>query len=45
MIAAHPAGRLGRAEEVADAAAWLCSPLSSYVSGHGMAIDGGYLGQ
>jgi NAD(P)-dependent dehydrogenase (short-subunit alcohol dehydrogenase family) len=45
MVAAHPIGRLGRAEEVAEAAAFLCSPASSFVTGHGMAVDGGHLTQ
>jgi NAD(P)-dependent dehydrogenase (short-subunit alcohol dehydrogenase family) len=37
-----PIGRLGRAEEVADAVLWLCSPGASYVIGHSLAVDGGY---
>ncbi len=45
MRAAHPIGRLGRAEEVAETAAWLCSPAASFVTGHGMAVDGGHLVQ
>ncbi|MBS1678884.1 MAG: glucose 1-dehydrogenase [Actinobacteria bacterium] len=45
MLAAHPMGRLGKAEEVAAAAVWLCSDAASFVTGHGMAIDGGYLSQ
>lgn len=45
MLEAHPMGRLGRAEEIAAAAVWLCSDAASFVTGHGMAIDGGYLSQ
>lgn len=45
MLEAHPMGRLGKAEEVASAAVWLCSDAASFVTGHGMAIDGGYLSQ
>lgn len=37
-----PIGRMGRAEEIADAVLWLCSPGSSYVIGHALAVDGGY---
>jgi NAD(P)-dependent dehydrogenase (short-subunit alcohol dehydrogenase family) len=45
MRAAHPMNRLGTPAEVAEAAAWLCSPRASFVTGHGMAVDGGYLAQ
>lgn len=37
-----PMRRLGRAEEVADAVMWLCSPASSFVIGHALPVDGGY---
>jgi NAD(P)-dependent dehydrogenase (short-subunit alcohol dehydrogenase family) len=36
-----PLGRLGRAEEFADLAAYLLSPRASYVTGVGVGIDGG----
>ena len=41
-IAASAIPRLGRAEEVADAVLWLCSPGSSYVTGAALPVDGGY---
>lgn len=41
-IKAQPIGRLGRAEEVADAVLWLCSPASSFLIGQSIAVDGGY---
>ncbi len=39
--AAIPAGRPGKAEEVGEAAAWLCSDASSYVTGVILPVDGG----
>ena len=33
--------RLGRADEVADAVLWLCSPGSSYITGVALPVDGG----
>lgn len=37
-----PAGRFGKAEEVASTVLWLCSPASAYVTGQAIAVDGGY---
>jgi glucose 1-dehydrogenase len=36
-------GRLGTPDEVAEANLWLCSDRSSYVTGHCLAVDAGYL--
>lgn len=36
-----PAGRLGTAEELAAAAAFLCSARASYVTGVSLLVDGG----
>lgn len=33
--------RMGKPEEVADVALWLCSDQSSFITGHCMAVDGG----
>jgi NAD(P)-dependent dehydrogenase (short-subunit alcohol dehydrogenase family) len=43
MLAHQPIGRLGRAEEVAQAVLWLCSDQASLVVGTSLAVDGGYL--
>jgi NAD(P)-dependent dehydrogenase (short-subunit alcohol dehydrogenase family) len=45
MIASEPVGRIGNPEEVAEAVVWLCSDAASFVTGHTMAIDGGYVAQ
>jgi NAD(P)-dependent dehydrogenase (short-subunit alcohol dehydrogenase family) len=36
-----PLGRIGRPEEAADAALWLCSDAASYVTGLSLIVDGG----
>ena len=42
-VAATPLGRLGRAEEIAAAVLWLCSPGASFVVGAALPVDGGHL--
>jgi NAD(P)-dependent dehydrogenase (short-subunit alcohol dehydrogenase family) len=42
LMKEQPIGRLGRPEEIAAAVLWLCSPGSSFVIGHALAVDGGY---
>jgi NAD(P)-dependent dehydrogenase (short-subunit alcohol dehydrogenase family) len=41
-IAGQPIGRLGRADEIAAAVLWLCSPGASLVVGVALPVDGGY---
>lgn len=43
LIAAKPLGRMGDPEEVAAAVVWLCSEESSFVTGHPLVIDGGFM--
>lgn len=39
---AHPLGRWAQPEEIAEAAAWLLSGKASFVTGHALAVDGGF---
>ena len=43
LIAQEPVGRAGTPEEVAEAVVWLCSDAASFVTGHPMAVDGGFV--
>lgn len=36
-----PLGRMGKTQEIADAALWLASDLSTYVTGQAITVDGG----
>jgi tropinone reductase I len=38
-----PLGRVAEPEEVAAAIAFLCLPAASYITGHSLAVDGGFL--
>ncbi len=39
----EPVGRMGEPEEVAEAVIWLCADASSFVTGHALAVDGGWI--
>jgi NAD(P)-dependent dehydrogenase (short-subunit alcohol dehydrogenase family) len=41
VLSSQPGGRLGTAEEIAEAAVWLCCNRASFVTGHSMIVDGG----
>src|SRR6266852_6079059 len=45
LTAMHPIGRIGTPEEIADAAIWLSSSKSSFVTGHSLLVDGGFTAQ
>jgi NAD(P)-dependent dehydrogenase (short-subunit alcohol dehydrogenase family) len=45
IVARHPVGRMGKPEEIAEAVVWLCSDAASFVTGHTMTADGGYVAQ
>lgn len=43
LVAQHPLGRLGLAEEVAEAVVWLSSDGASFTTGATLTVDGGFL--
>jgi NAD(P)-dependent dehydrogenase (short-subunit alcohol dehydrogenase family) len=43
MAQMHPLGRMGEAHEVADAVVFLLSSRASFITGHPLAVDGGFM--
>jgi NAD(P)-dependent dehydrogenase (short-subunit alcohol dehydrogenase family) len=39
----HAMGRVGKAEEIADAIVYLASPMASFITGAALVVDGGML--
>ena len=42
LTAMHPLGRLGEAEDIANAVVFLASDLASWITGHALVVDGGF---
>jgi NAD(P)-dependent dehydrogenase (short-subunit alcohol dehydrogenase family) len=42
-VSMEPMSRMGKPEEVAEAVMWLCSDAASFVTGHSMPVDGGWI--
>jgi NAD(P)-dependent dehydrogenase (short-subunit alcohol dehydrogenase family) len=45
LAAGEPIGRVGKPEEIANAVLWLCSDKASFVTGHPLIVDGGWVAQ
>ena len=43
MVSRVPAGRMGRPEEIAEAVAFLATTEGSFIHGHDLVVDGGYI--
>lgn len=43
LTAMEPVGRMGRPEEIGEGVVWLLSDASSFVTGHPLVIDGGWV--
>lgn len=45
LASSEPIGRIGRPEEIAEAVLWLSSDRASFVTGHSLVVDGGWVAQ
>ncbi|MGH7879171.1 MAG: SDR family oxidoreductase [Candidatus Binataceae bacterium] len=43
MTAGEPIGRFGKPEEIGEGVVWLLSDAASFVTGHSLVIDGGWI--
>jgi NAD(P)-dependent dehydrogenase (short-subunit alcohol dehydrogenase family) len=43
FTALEPVGRMGQPEEIANAVVWMCSDEASFITGHAMVVDGGFV--
>lgn len=43
-LATNPLGKVGSADDIAEAVTWLASPASDYVHGHVLTVSGGLIG-
>src|SRR6516165_1807090 len=43
FVAGEPVGRMGKPDEIGEGVAWLLSDAASFVTGHSMSIDGGWI--
>lgn len=43
MLGLHPIGHFGTPMEVAQAVLWMCSESASFMTGHSLALDGGFM--
>jgi NAD(P)-dependent dehydrogenase (short-subunit alcohol dehydrogenase family) len=43
FVAGEPVGRMGKPDEIGEGVAWLLSDAASFVTGHSLSIDGGWI--
>jgi 3-oxoacyl-[acyl-carrier protein] reductase len=43
-LGTNPLGRVGSADDIAEAVTWLASPASDYIHGHVLTVSGGHIG-
>jgi NAD(P)-dependent dehydrogenase (short-subunit alcohol dehydrogenase family) len=45
LTSLHPIGRMGKPHEIADAVVFLAGEQSSFITGHSLVVDGGFIAQ
>ena len=43
MLSRIPVGKMGESEDIANAVLFLASPMSAYITGHVLSVNGGML--